>query len=355
MLSNSLSLSFLSRFSFLSCFIFLGVLYFSNKPNFTSLIDEDFVKPQSFHKEAIPRCGGLAFIISFLLFIILYNFFFEKKLLDYFFITLCLFILGFLDDIKVEISPNIRLLLMVIVLLVSINIFSLDIEKTGLNFLNNWLENPIFKYFFILLCFLFIINGANLIDGFNGLLAWQVIIINLILIYVNVIYGQNDFATIITAQTIIFFIFLLFNFPMAKMFLGDGGSYAIGSLIALNVIKTSILNPDIHPFFFCVILFYIFYEVFFSFFRKILKGKSPLKPDRNHLHMLIFNKINKLNFKNSNALTGILMNLIYLSAILPALFRFDFGPENALFFRYWFFSLLIVYTIIYVRLYKSQK
>ena len=355
MLSNSLSLSFLSLFSFTSFFIFLIISHYSKKTNLISLLDEDFSKPQAFHNEAIPRSGGLAFVLSLIFFVVLYYFVFEKFLADYLTIVLLLFILGFLDDIKIRVSPKIRLLLMIVGLLIVINIFSINVEKTGLNFLNSWLENSLIKYLFILLCFLFVINGANLIDGFNGLLSWHVIIINLALIYVNMLNGQSDFVTILTGQTIVFFIFLLFNFPTAKMFLGDGGSYAIGSLIALNVIKTSAINPDIHPFFFCVILFYVFYEVFFSFFRKIFKKTSPLKPDQNHLHMLVFGKLKSLNLKNPNALTGLLINLMYLSAILPVLFSFDFGHETALFYRYWFFTLLFVYTLIYVKLYKSKK
>ena len=84
-------------------------------------------------------------------------------------VTLSLFFLGFLDDLKIKINPNIRLLVMLIILLVCINIFSIQINRSGLEFLDYWLENNIFQIFFVLLCFLFVINGANLIDGFNGL------------------------------------------------------------------------------------------------------------------------------------------------------------------------------------------
>jgi UDP-N-acetylmuramyl pentapeptide phosphotransferase/UDP-N-acetylglucosamine-1-phosphate transferase len=53
------------------------------------------------------------------------------------------------------------------------------IYKTGLGFLNNWIENYYFiAILFSLLCFVFIINGANLIDGFNGLLGIHFLIIN---------------------------------------------------------------------------------------------------------------------------------------------------------------------------------
>ena len=58
------------------------------------------------------------------------------------------------------------------------------------------------------------------------------------------------------------------------MFLGDSGSYLFGSLVALNIIITNNLNPYISSFFFCILLFYLFFEVFFSFVRKIYQKKT---------------------------------------------------------------------------------
>ena len=150
-------------------------------------------------------------------------------------------------------------------LLISIKIFSIEINGVDLIFLNKILSINIIYIFFIVLCFLFIINGSNLIDGFNGLLAFQLIIINSILLFINI---ENEFQTIsilITAQIIILLIFLLFNFPSAKMFMGDGGAYLFGTFTALNVIETNNLNPNISSFFFCILLFYLFFEVFFIF------------------------------------------------------------------------------------------
>ena len=115
------------------------------------------------------------------------------------------------------------------------------------------------------------------------------IIINSFLLLLNINQGNNDFTIIILAQIITLFIFLLFNFPKAKIFLGDSGAYLFGSLTALNVIKMNNLNENISSFFFCILLFYLFFEVFFSFFRKIMQKKNPLKPDRLHLHMVLYN------------------------------------------------------------------
>ncbi len=352
---ESVSLSFLSIFTLVSFFIFLASLNYSTKIGKTSILDLDFSKPQAFHTKPLPRCGGLALIVSLVVFNIMHYLFFEKIILDYLIISCCFFLLGFLDDIKIRLAPKLRLILMVVILLTVINLFSLYIEKSGLAFLNLWLENTLFKNLFVLLCFLFIVNGSNLIDGFNGLLGIHILIINLILLYINVINGNEELSIILISQIILFFIFFLFNFPSAKMFFGDSGSYLVGSLISINVIKSSNLNPEISPFFFCVILFYLFYEVFFSFFRKIFQKKSPLKPDEIHLHMLIFRKLKKINMKNPNALTGLIMNLMYLSLILPVLFSLVYGQDSALFYRYWFFGLLVIYTLFYARLYKLSK
>ena len=157
---------------------------------------------------------------------------------------------------------------------------------------------------------------------------------------------------IITAQIVVLLSFLLFNFPRAKMFLGDGGSYLFGSLVAFNVIQTNNLNPEISSFFFCVLLFYLFFEVFFSFFRKLYIGAHPLKPDRQHLHMLSYNFLDKSQkFKDCNYLNSLMINLVYISLILPAIFFND----NGLICRYWFFSLLLIYLVAYYLFYSFLK
>tara|TARA_B100000676_G_C17922265_1_gene756172 strand:- start:362 stop:1006 length:645 start_codon:yes stop_codon:yes gene_type:complete len=212
--------------------------------------------------------------------------------------------------------------------------------------------NPIFSKLFVLLCFLFIINGANLVDGFNGLLTIHLLIINIILFFINLNNGHEDLTMIITVQIIILTCFLFFNFPSAKMFLGDSGSYLFGSLVAFNVVNTNNLNPQISSFFFCIILFYLFFEVFFSFFRKVYLKRSPLKPDTKHLHMLSYNFLNKAQkFKECNYLNSVMINLIYLCLILPAIFFYD----NGLICRYWFFSLLVIYAVFYSLLYSFEK
>ena len=263
-----------------------------------------------------------------------------------------MFLIGFFEDIKFRLSPKARLILMTIFLILKIKIFSLEIRGVDLPFLNYLLSFDIILFIFILLCFLFIINGSNLIDGFNGLLAFQLIIINGVLLSINLDNGHQLFSVFLTAQLIVLLIFLLFNFPIAKIFMGDGGAYLFGSFTSLNVITTNNLNPEISSFFFCIILFYLFFEVFFSFIRKTIQKKSPIKPDRFHLHMLSY-KFVKLKFsvKDCNYLNSLVVNFTYSLLVLPSFFI----KENGLLCKYWFLSLIIIYLWTYFRLNSFLK
>ena len=349
---KSIEFSFLSIFTLITFFIFLMISKYSYRIKNGTLLDKDFSKPQAFHQHAISRSGGIAGIISLNIFFLIYFLLYSKVLYEYIFISNLMFLIGFLDDIKIKVSPSKRLLLMIIFLFFSIYLLPIEIFNVDIPFLANFLQINIFSSIFVLLCFLFIINGANLIDGFNGLLTINLIIINIILLYLNISSGNNEFSIFLIAQIIILLSFLLFNFPNAKIFLGDSGSYVMGSLVALNSIITNNLNPNYSSFFFFFLLFYLFFEVLFSFLRKAFQKKSPIHPDSNHLHMLVYRKISTVFGKEkSNYINSIIINFVYFILVLPALFFI----KDPLVSRYWFFSLIAIYLFIYLRLYRLTK
>ena len=143
------NLNFFFIFSLISFFTTFLISKYSKFLFSGSLLDKDFLKPQAFHKKPVARIGGFVILSLFILFILFYFLVFDIFLRDYFTITLFMFFLGFLDDLKIKINPNMRLVLMMIILVACINIFSIQIPKTGLNFLNLWLENYIFQIFFV--------------------------------------------------------------------------------------------------------------------------------------------------------------------------------------------------------------
>ncbi len=350
--TESIEASFLSIFALISFFVFLLVSKYSHKIKGGALLDKDFLKPQAFHDLPVTRSGGIAVIISLSIFFIIYYLLYAKVLYDYIFISYSVFLIGLLDDLKININPLRRLIIMVLLMFTFIYILPIKIFNIDIPFLTLLMSSHIFSSIFVLLCFLFVINGANLIDGFNGLLTINVIIINIILAYINGINENMEFSVFLISQIIILLSFLLFNFPGAKIFLGDSGAYTIGALTSLNTIITNNLNPEVSSFFFCTLLFYLFFEVFFSFLRKILQKKSPIYPDDKHLHMLSFYKISNIYGKRKgNYLNSIIINLLYLILILPGLYLL-YEPQLS---RYWFFTLLLIYLLIYSRLYRLIK
>jgi len=352
MQSESIELGFLSIFSLLTFFIFLIVSKFSNKIFSGVLIDNDFEKPQAFHSEPVSRIGGLASIISLFIFFYFYYLLYSEILVDYILIATSVFIIGSLDDFKIKINPTTRLIVMIIILFVLINFLQIKIKSIDLIFFNSLLTIKLFSVLFTLLCFLFIINGANLIDGFNGLLTINLILINSILLYINLKSNNLEFSIFLIAQLTILICFLMFNFPKAKIFFGDSGSYLFGSLVSLNTIITNNLNPDVSSFFFCTILSYLFLEVFFSFVRKIYQKKSPFFPDNKHLHMLSYGKILRYFGKEkSNYMNSFIINAVYLILVMPSVY-FLYNP---LICKLWFFALMICYLIIYLELNKTRQ
>ena len=350
--TESIEASFLSIFALISFFIFLLVSKYSHRINQGALLDKDFSKPQAFHDYPVTRSGGIAVIISLSVFFIIYHTLYSKVLYNYIFISYSVFLVGFLDDLKINIKPLSRLIIMLLLLFMFIYFLPIKILNIDIPFLMPLMSSHMFSSIFVLLCFLFVINGANLIDGFNGLLAINLIIINTILAYVNMSNLNLEFSILLISQIIILLSFLLFNFPNAKMFFGDSGAYTMGALTGLNTIITNNLNPKISSFFFCTLLFYLFFEVFFSFLRKISQNKSPIYPDNKHLHMLSFYKISNIYGKNkANYLNSIIINFFYLILIIPGLYL-SYDPQLS---RYWFFILLLIYLIIYSRLYRLTK
>jgi UDP-GlcNAc:undecaprenyl-phosphate GlcNAc-1-phosphate transferase len=341
---------------FISSLIFFYLLskkfFFINE----SFIDKDFLKPQSFHRIPTPRIGGAIILI----FSIIYLFFFEEK--NKFFYSIILlgtlfFTIGFFDDFKFRLKPELRLLFMFLFSFLIIYFLEIKINYTRIKFLDDIINsNKITLTLFVCFCLLFITNGSNFIDGFNGLLAIQYIII-LSILYL-LIYKFNDFNYLKNYIFISIFIslaFLIFNFPSGKIFLGDGGAYFLGANLSLIIIEVNQFNiyTQFSPFFFACLLFYIFFEVFFSFFRKLFfKKKSPLIPDADHLHMLVFYFIDKKidNLSKSNYLTAITINIIYFLLIVPLFVIYN----NDKMCKIYFIFLLFFYFFFYLFIFKKK-
>ena len=237
--------------------------------------------------------------------------------IDLFFIICCsfLFILGFFADLKILTSYKKRLIMQFI--LISL-LFLLDKEitiNTRLDFIDNLMN---YNFARILLCtffFMVLINGYNLIDGTNCLSSLNFLIVSLFMIFVLNDLKIDYANTEILILSISIAIFLIFNF-FGKNFLGDGAVYGLSFLIGYFLLKISLINNSISPYFIANLLWYPAFENLFSIIRRNILKRNNYLPDNDHLHHLIFKFLSKKGIIKKNflfsSLIGIFINFILL-------------------------------------------
>ena len=299
-------------------------------------------KHQNFVSDGnIPLSGGLV------LFLLIY--FYLNTNNYYLYLTFILiFLLGFFSDIKKINSPTLRLILQLIIIAFSVYASSVFVSYTRIDFLDFLLKEKIFQLIFTTFCILIIVNGSNFIDGVNSLNIGYFLIILFVIFnlgshgidtgsYLNI---KNLFQILI-----ILLIFNLFN----KLYLGDSGSYLLGLLFSLFLIEIHQINYNISPFFIVCLLWYPAFENLFSILRKIRFSKSPINPDTNHLHQLIFYTLKKkyhIEKKYLNALSGVLINFYNFFSLTLAMQFYHNSQIQVLIIL----LNIIIYVFIYIKL-----
>ena len=158
--------------------------------------------------------------------------------------------------------------------------------------------------------------------------------------------------------------FLIFLFSVLilnllnKVYLGDSGSYLVGFSFSVFLINIYNWNNHISPFFIVLLLWYPCYETLFSIIRKNILRKSPLSPDSNHFHQLIYFFIKK-TYKQSTLGTNLISaQIINVYNLIIFLIAMNFVSNSSIQVSFIIFNVLI-YTIIYFKTfvykYKNLK
>ena len=285
-------------------------LYIKKKKYFSNYSGD---KHQIFSNEKnIPLIGGIFLLIP-ILSISYHNF-------AYNLIILSIFILGLLSDQKILVSAKKRFLFQIILILFSVILLDLKILSSRIFYFDSFLELTIFNVFFTAFCLLILINGSNFIDGLNGLLLIYMTTVIYILLDLNLklLVEINEAYTIFLIITLILVIMLNIT---NNLMLGDTGAYILSFFVGYLIIKCHNSNPNISPYFFITLLWYPCFENLFSIIRKLKNNFTPLAPDNNHLHQLIYQRLYKVLYKNklvANNVSSILISLINVLILLFA-------------------------------------
>lgn len=295
---------------------------------------------QTYTNVSQPLTGGIYFVIPiFLLFKSTENFF-------SIFIIL-IFILGILSDTKILESAKKRFIIQLLLILFFVFLQELEVTPTKIDFIDKILTNTFLSYFFTVFCLIVLINGSNFIDGLNGLLVGYITIILFILYQNDYFINSNINTKIIFVIFIFIFLLNLFN----QLFLGDNGSYLLSFFIGFLLIDFYRIAENISPYFIIMLLWYPSFENLFSIVRKVIQKNSPLKPDNQHLHHLLYFYLKK-QFRLGQLLSNILSSLIINTFNVSVLFIASIKPNMTNFQLVFIFSSINLYLLSYFFLKK---
>ena len=215
-----------------------------------------------------------------------------------------LLIISIREDLFNNSTPTQRLLAMLITTWIFFIIYPVNFPMIDVPVIGNLLKQSYLAYLiFFSFAILVIMNGNNLIDGANGLMPMTTLIQILCLFYLS--HSVDDFYSEVRLIliTVPLLIFLLFNYPWGKIFIGDFGAYFYGLIISTNTIIFFGDHPELPTWGAVLILFYPAFELLFSVIRKKIQKLDPTKPDSNHLHLKMFhllkNQVIKPRVSNS--------------------------------------------------------
>ena len=294
----------------------------------------------------IPVGGYIIF-----LFIILFQFYLNY--LELFFLF-CIFLSGILSDIKIFNSPIKRLFFQILIIITSVSFSEISIISTRIDVVDYLLTDRFINIIFTSFCILILINGSNFIDGLNGLVIGYYLIILIVLLNSNLNIDLYFQSNLILNLMIILIILLIANF-LNKIFLGDNGSYLIGFLFSIYLIRIHQINTEISPYFIILLLWYPCFENLFSILRKKIYKILATHPDNNHLHQLFFLFIlKKFKFKNklvANNLTSIIINIYHSVVFFLGLQNMDKTNVQLLLIV----TNMIIYFCVYILLNNFKK
>ncbi len=297
-------------------------------------------------KRSIPLIGGIFLILTFL-------FLFQQiKIYPILFAMILMFILGIFSDLKILSSPKKRFFFQSSIILLFVYLSNLEIIETRNIFIDQLISNSITNFLLVNFCILILVNGSNFIDGLNGLLVGYFGLVSCALFKIGFFDFYNFSSDFLNIYFILFIILFIFNISN-KLYLGDNGAYVISIFFGFMLINYHQNLPNISPYFIILLLWYPCFENLFSILRKFRFNRSPLNPDSNHLHQLLFYFLkSKNNFKNIyiNNLSTLII-LIFNFAIFFVAISNIYSTKLQIFSL--FFSI-IIYIVAYIFLFNFK-
>lgn len=256
----------------------------------------DAPNQRTIHESSTPRLGGLSIFAGFASAFTIYSTP-DFVLMKVFAGTIILFFIGLKDDI-LPVSAFKKFFIQV--LATGIVMFLGDIRISSFHGLFGISELPDgISYMFTFIIIIGLTNAFNLIDGIDGLAGSITVLVNLVLAYIFMFlmpdsYFSKGIAALSLAGAVTGF--LRYNIHKAKIFMGDTGSLVCGFVTTCLVIIMVEAKDDYGSYFLTnspllgmSLLVIPIVDTLRVFIIRVLQGRSPFDPDKNHLHHALLN------------------------------------------------------------------
>lgn len=319
--------------------------------------DTDFSGVQKFHARPVPRVGGIGILAGLLASAAqLYG--------PYPAVSRGIFALiacgipaigsGLIEDLTKRVSPRARLAATMGA--AALAYFALDIAVVRISVppLDFLLSYPVISATVTVLAVASLANAINIIDGFNGLASMVAVMMFGSLAYVA--FRLSD-PIVLSASLIMMGAilgFFIWNFPAGLIFLGDGGAYFIGFVLAELAIMLVMRHREVSAWYPVLLFVYPIFETCFSIYRKkFVRRISPAIPDGVHLHMLVYKRLMRWavgartahELTRRNSLTSPYLWLLSLVGVIPATLFWQHTVH--------LFAFVVLFALTYVWLYVS--
>lgn len=256
--------------------------------------DHDLNGVQKFHFTTVPRIGGVAIMLGLLVsgIVIVTR---ELPHGGTFYLLLLCALPAFLCGLYEDISKNGGVLRRIFGIMLAGGLAwyftKAQIVRLDMAWLDSWIALPFISLTITVAAVCGLTNAMNLIDGYNGLASAVSVIMLVGIAYVAILQGDHLVWALAISGIGAIIGFLFWNWPRGMIFLGDGGAYLLGFLVAELLILLVARNPRVSPWFAAMIASYPAMETCFTIARRTARRANPGMPDAAHLHQLIYKRV----------------------------------------------------------------
>lgn len=237
------------------------------------------------HDHPIPRMGGLAIFLGFLLSVLLFVPM-SRPLEGILLGSVIIVATGAVDDV-VSLKAWVKLLLQIAAACVAVY-FGVRIDVLGnLNIFSSsdYVTLAGWSVPITILWIVGITNSVNLIDGLDGLAVGVSTISSLTMLVIALLVADSRVAVVLAALVGACIGFMPYNLNPAKIFMGDTGSLLLGYVLATMSVVGLFKFYAVVSFAVPVLAIAVpLFDTIFAFFRRLIHGQNPMHPDRGHFH-----------------------------------------------------------------------